>query len=349
MRHLLDCFANTTLLDNLDRSPLQIAKDRLHHDIMEMLKQATHGPYSQFSVMHTQKGYQPYVQELHFPPHRNHQMVAPPPSTTMAVHMDTGDLHRHLAGDPREQNPYMRPRGGVVASGYQDCRIGVHAQLGAPFVNGGQVHPSPTYREDIPARKVLTKVKSSVSAYNPWNNFQQLGLEAQQQQQSPSTTTSTTTSMAPPPQSLAVDSYRMPMGVDTCVDGLDLDAIADLLHPTTDELQAPYVGTLPNMTNTKPLQHLPYDPTLDYSPPQGSCSNSSPSYPSPPNSNRLVPSVTGGHSDTPSPESQDSKKSSPYMETHYIIEPVYHGDCRLGNLHNQFPYQLPAHAAESAV
>lgn len=341
VRHLLDCFANTTLLDNLDRSPLQIAKEKLHHDIIEMLKQATHGPYSQFTVMHAQKGYQPYVQELHFPPPRTHQMVVPPPSTTMAVHMDTGDLRHHLAGDPREQNPYTciaRPRGNMVASGYQDCRMGAHVQLGAPFINGGV----PPYRDDMLPHKVLTKVKSSVSAYNPWSTayHQQLGLEAQQ---SPSTSTS----MAPLPQSIAVaSSYQVP--IDTCVDGLDLNAIEDLLPPTiTDEFQAaPYINCGPNMTNTKPLQHLPYDPTLDYSPPQGSCSNSSPSYPSPSNSNRLVPSVTGGHSDTPSPESQ---KSSPYMETHYVIEPVYHSDCRLGNIHNQFPYQLPTHAAESAV
>lgn len=359
VRHLLDCFANTTLLDNLDRSPMQIAKDKLHHDIVEMLKQSTHGPYSQFSVMHAQKGYQPYVQELHFPPPRNHQVVAPPPSSTMAAHMDADVHHHHLVGDPHDQNPYKctsHPNS-MIASSYQNCQVGVHHQVGAPFVGGG-VQPSSVLREEHhpplpPPRKVLTKVKSSVSAYNPWTTYQQLGLEAQQQP--PSSAPMTTTSMAPPPQPLSQASYQSSSQAatiaDTYVDGLDLDAIADLLPSTiTEEFQASYMNfALPNMANTKPLQHLPYDAGSDYSPPQGSCSNSSPSYPSPPNSNRLVPSVNGGHSDTPSPESQDSKKSSPYMETHYVIEPVYQSDCRLVNIHSQFPYQLPTHAAESAV
>ena len=42
-KHLLDVFANATLLDNLDRSPMTIAYERQHHFIMEMLK--SHGPY----------------------------------------------------------------------------------------------------------------------------------------------------------------------------------------------------------------------------------------------------------------------------------------------------------------
>ena len=45
VKHLLDVFANTTLLDNLDRSPMAIAFERQHHHIMEMLK--TSGPYYQ--------------------------------------------------------------------------------------------------------------------------------------------------------------------------------------------------------------------------------------------------------------------------------------------------------------
>lgn len=259
-----------------------------------------------------------------------------------------------MAGDPREQNPYAcvpRPRCNMVTNGYQDCHVGVHHQLGGPFVTVNHSSSS-SHREDAP--KVLTKVKSSVSAYNPWLSYQQ-GLETTLQQQSPIPTSNptTSTSMAPPPQSLS--NYKVPcqvpVGVDSYVDNLDLDAIADLLPSTmADEFQAAYINcAMPTMTNTKPLQHLPYDAASEYSPPQGSCSNSSPSYPSPPNSNGLVPSTAGGHSDTPSPESQDSKKSSPYMETHYVIEPVYHGDCRFVNIHNQFPYQLPTHAAESAV
>ena len=43
VKHLLDVFANATLLDNLDRSPMHIAFERQHMAIVEMLK--SHGPY----------------------------------------------------------------------------------------------------------------------------------------------------------------------------------------------------------------------------------------------------------------------------------------------------------------
>ena len=56
VKHLLDCFANVTLLDNLDRSPIQIAYEKQHHDIVELLKTSAHGPlvhYPLTSRVHT--------------------------------------------------------------------------------------------------------------------------------------------------------------------------------------------------------------------------------------------------------------------------------------------------------
>ena len=44
VRHLLDCYANATLVDSLDRSPLQIAYEKRHIDIVEMLQQSSQGP-----------------------------------------------------------------------------------------------------------------------------------------------------------------------------------------------------------------------------------------------------------------------------------------------------------------
>ena len=44
MKHLIDCFANATLLDNLDQSPVQIAMQKQHLDIVALLQ--TQGPIS---------------------------------------------------------------------------------------------------------------------------------------------------------------------------------------------------------------------------------------------------------------------------------------------------------------
>lgn len=44
VRHLLDCYANATLVDSLERSPLQIAYEKQNFDVMEMLQQSNQGP-----------------------------------------------------------------------------------------------------------------------------------------------------------------------------------------------------------------------------------------------------------------------------------------------------------------
>ena len=44
VKHLLDCFANVTLLDHLDQSPMQIAMQKQYGDVMELLRASAHGP-----------------------------------------------------------------------------------------------------------------------------------------------------------------------------------------------------------------------------------------------------------------------------------------------------------------
>lgn len=44
VRHLLDCYANATLVDSLERSPLQIAYEKQNLDVIEMLQQSNQGP-----------------------------------------------------------------------------------------------------------------------------------------------------------------------------------------------------------------------------------------------------------------------------------------------------------------
>ena len=44
VRHLLDCYANATLVDSLERSPLQIAYEKQNFDVIEMLQHSNQGP-----------------------------------------------------------------------------------------------------------------------------------------------------------------------------------------------------------------------------------------------------------------------------------------------------------------
>ena len=44
VKHLIDCFANVTLLDNLEQSPMQIAMQKQYVDIVELLRASSHGP-----------------------------------------------------------------------------------------------------------------------------------------------------------------------------------------------------------------------------------------------------------------------------------------------------------------
>lgn len=45
VKHLIDCFANGTLMDSLDQSPVQVAYHKQHMDIVEMLHNTTQGPF----------------------------------------------------------------------------------------------------------------------------------------------------------------------------------------------------------------------------------------------------------------------------------------------------------------
>ncbi len=44
VRHLLDCYANATLVDSLERSPYQIAMEKQNIDVIQMLQQSNQGP-----------------------------------------------------------------------------------------------------------------------------------------------------------------------------------------------------------------------------------------------------------------------------------------------------------------
>ena len=55
VRHLLDCYANATLVDSLERSPLQIAYEKQNIEVIEMLQQSSQGPLGGPSPMYPMK------------------------------------------------------------------------------------------------------------------------------------------------------------------------------------------------------------------------------------------------------------------------------------------------------
>lgn len=79
VKHLIDCFANVTLLDNLEQSPLQVAMQKQYVDIVELLRASSHGPLYMRPGPHN--GFLPevaaYSPSGHTP---HHQLVTPPTS-----------------------------------------------------------------------------------------------------------------------------------------------------------------------------------------------------------------------------------------------------------------------------
>ncbi len=92
-RHLIDCFANVTLYDNLDQSPLQIAKEKQCHEIVELLMASTHVPYT----MHPPHG-PAYTEMVPFPPPpTQHPLVMPSTSKKKKSKLTaTGSQHQLL-------------------------------------------------------------------------------------------------------------------------------------------------------------------------------------------------------------------------------------------------------------
>lgn len=73
VKHLIDCFANVTLLDNLEQSPMQIAMQKQYVDIVELLRSSSHGPL----YMRPPNGFLPDVASYAGSVHTT-QLVTPP-------------------------------------------------------------------------------------------------------------------------------------------------------------------------------------------------------------------------------------------------------------------------------
>ena len=82
-KHLLDCFANATLFDNLDQSPMQIAMKNQYSDIVELLRASSHGPMPPYRLMPAGPGYPMSAEMASYPasqPPQQQLLVTPPTS-----------------------------------------------------------------------------------------------------------------------------------------------------------------------------------------------------------------------------------------------------------------------------
>ena len=77
VKHLIDCFANVTLLDNLEQSPMQIAMQKQYGDIVELLRTSPHGPL----YMRPPNGFMSEVPSYPSTSHAPHHQLVTPPSS----------------------------------------------------------------------------------------------------------------------------------------------------------------------------------------------------------------------------------------------------------------------------
>ncbi len=81
VKHLLDCFANVTLLDHLDQSPIQIAMQKQYSDIVDLLRSNAHGPMPYVRQMAPGNGTYNFSAPNGYPAssvHHQQQLITPP-------------------------------------------------------------------------------------------------------------------------------------------------------------------------------------------------------------------------------------------------------------------------------
>ena len=93
VKHLIDCFANVTLFDNLDQSPLQIAMEKQYGDIVDLLRASAHGPlpYMHRMPANTAAGYSLSTEMSPYP--QPPQQLVTPPTSKKKKSKGTGSTH----------------------------------------------------------------------------------------------------------------------------------------------------------------------------------------------------------------------------------------------------------------
>lgn len=155
MRHLIDCFANATLLDTLDRSPIHIALEKQHHDIVEMLKQSSHGPLIHYHP-HSRGMYSgPAVEQEVFMRQPPRPLTRPVPSGRKAKHLTQpakmGTLHNPIDSTPDPMH-YSR---------HQQAAEYLAAQTSQPM-DQTYVHPVSSGLSGVPLETIQTSETGSM-------------------------------------------------------------------------------------------------------------------------------------------------------------------------------------------
>ena len=148
VKHLLDCFANVTLLDHLDQSPVQISMQKQYTDIVELLRASAHGPMPYMRQMPPGSASYTYSPNG-YPPTTQQQLVTPPtskkkkraartqsptsfPASSAVSHASPPDQYNHTSSaysNPTPPGGYSNP---TPPGGYSN-----------PTPPGGYSNPTP--------------------------------------------------------------------------------------------------------------------------------------------------------------------------------------------------------------
>ena len=178
VKHLIDCFANATLLDNLDQSPILIATQKQHHDIAALLQ--TQGPISyppRVNIPYRPPGSHLEQEAVYSYPVPSRPLIKPFKSKSRQEHRSLTDHpagHTHLSF---AQQPYFGSAGAAslvdnMTSSHQTFGDIAHLPISTdpssiPMTNLGQSSYANTYSSGAAAVASVSPVTSTVPLQQP--------------------------------------------------------------------------------------------------------------------------------------------------------------------------------------
>lgn len=337
VKHLIDCFANVTLLDNLEQSPMQIAMQKQYGDIVELLRTSAHGPL----YMRPPNGFMSEVPAYPSAGH-THQLVTPPTSkkrkskSTSSSSASASNFHGKFGpsgGYPSSSTTATTPtssshlhRDNIPMSEFQH-----HQQLPttATPTSSYTHHPSPSNYPPPPgAPSHSPPLPPTHSAYPTTSNHGHTPSSYEHQQVMVGESEMPAVSVAPhtsPPSSShlhssVVEAY--PLYPSTADVGTGTRPLQHLPVVTEAGIQTSFATGHSAMTPDSVSNSFMHNPGGVYSPPQ----SSTVSQRSPQSAVTLQPSPnsygTSPQSVTPSPESQQQSTIAA-VGTVLQVEPGY--------------------------
>lgn len=245
VKHLIDCFANVTLLDNLEQSPMQVAVQKQYIDIVELLRASSHGPL----YMRGPNGFSPDMAT--YTPSGQHTQLSTfssskkrkPKSASSSTTPNGGHFTKFLPHQVSYQSA-MHPSSSHLQPG--ETVAMTHLQPGetiamAELTNG--TAGAYAYHESPPTYPPQTMANSHSPPLPP---------HCQQQNSYPSTSTHGHYSVTTPTTS------GYPEATPTTYDDLPLSSVAHCNGSSLHMMDTyPLYPTSSAEVGTRPLQHLP--------------------------------------------------------------------------------------------